>query len=369
MQTTNKQTFATGFVKAFLLAMVVAFAGFSNANAQTYLSESFEGTWFLNGNSSTAYTATGPNAPSGWKQTRVLNDVVPGACATTSGPHDWGQMVYGGTPTPTYTAVNFAGTSTGGCLPYSTGSSAPTSAPPNGSNVLWFFDGGTSTGNTRRIETPLIDLSTSATPLASFSFSYGGTGVQQFVGSFDGGITWASLGTISPTTTGVWATRTFAIPVQYRKAGVIFGFQIASSWGSNDVFIDNFTIAEGTTGAPAAPTTFSSSAVTASSATITWVDNSTTETSYNVYRSNDNVTFYLVGSVNSTTTAGTGGSYSLALSGLTGGSSNYIKVVSVVTSLESSTLNGTVTTNSGTLSGTRTVGSGGNYSNLTLAFA
>ncbi|MFY7884430.1 MAG: hypothetical protein ACOVOV_06240, partial [Dolichospermum sp.] len=234
--------------------------GTNALKAQTYFTEGFEGTWYLNGNSATAATAAGPNAPSTWTQTRVLNNVVPGACA--GAPHDWGQMLWG----TSYTAVNFAGTSTSGCAPYG---GAPT-LPPQGSNVLWFYDGNTFTGNTRRIESPAIDLSTSTSPVVSFSFSYAGSGTAcTFVGSNDGGLTWNTISALATTTSGVWATRVLAIPPGYNVANAKFGFQMAATYGSSDVFIDNLVVREGT--APtSAPISLTTTIVTTTSMTLGW---------------------------------------------------------------------------------------------------
>ena len=80
----------TSFKSLLLLVVFALFAGIS-MQGQTYFTESFEGAWYLNGNSSTVANATGPNAPSGWTQTRVLNDVV--SAGSAAGGHDWAQSV------------------------------------------------------------------------------------------------------------------------------------------------------------------------------------------------------------------------------------------------------------------------------------
>jgi hypothetical protein len=98
----------------------------------------------------------------------------------------------------------------------------------------------------------------------------------------------------------------------------------------------------------AAPISFSATAVTQTGMTVNWVDNSTNETAFRVYRSTDNVTFTQVGSdIASTTTAGTGTAYNLpTASGLVPGTTYYYRIVSVVDS-ESTNLTGTQATLNG----------------------
>ena len=226
------------YVVAFLLSVVFAFAGLQSIKAQTYFSESFEGAWYLNGNSSTAATAAGPNAPSTWTQTRVLNNVAPGGGSTSSGAQDWAQAsntsgnTYAGTTTPYSASATYSSSYTFG-------------APPNGTKVLWFKDGATSTGNTRRMESPAFSLSTSTSPTISFSYVYPGSGVVLLVGSNDGGASWGTIATLpTGTSTSAWTTQIISIPATYKVSNAKIGFQIAASYGSYDVFIDNVVVGE-----------------------------------------------------------------------------------------------------------------------------
>lgn len=80
--------------------------------------------------------------------------------------------------------------------------------------------------------------------------------------------------------------------------------------------------------ADAAPINFSTTSVTQSGMTLNWVDNSTNETSFKVFRSTDNVTFTQVGAaIPSTTTATTGTAYTSAQTGLTAGVTYYYRIV------------------------------------------
>jgi len=326
--------------KGFLLMIVFALFANMSVQGQTYFSESFEGPWYLNGNVSTAANATGPNAPLGWRQTRVTNDVV-SAGSATSGAHDWAQSVFSTSylsNTPPLVAQAPYGGSPG--------------AAPDGTGVLWFFDGGTSTGNTRRMESPSINLSTSTSPVLTFSYSYAQSSTAlSIVGSLDNGITWNTIAVLPSTssTTFAYTTRTIAIPSPYKIANAKIGIQIASQWGSYDVFFDNIIVREGT--APlGTPITFSATAVSRTGMTIGWVDDSANETGFRIYRSSDNVNFVQSGTdVASTSAATTGTAYTSVLTGLTPGTTYYFKIVAFSSTLEGETpsLNGTQATVSG----------------------
>ena len=300
--------------------------------AQTYLTESFENPWSLNGDGVTAPADAGINAPTGWSQTRVTNAIVPVAC--TGGAHDWGQMTWS-----SGTTWSSSSSYPTGCAPYG---GAP-SAPPAGTKALWFYDGNTNGSSTRIISSPSIDLSASTAPVVSFGYSYAGTAVVNVVGSLDGGTTWNTINTIAATTAGSWVTKVVALPAAYKIATAKIGFKIVSSYGSYDCFIDNVIVREGV--APtAAPITFSATAVTASSMTLGWVDNSTNETGYRVYRSTDNVTFTQIGAdISSTSSAATGAAYTSSQTGLVPGTTYYFRIVSIV-EVESAYLTGTQAT-------------------------
>ncbi|MES2139729.1 MAG: GEVED domain-containing protein [Bacteroidota bacterium] len=121
--------------------------------------------------------------------------------------------------------------------------------------------------------------------------------------------------------------------------------------------------------APAAPISFTASPVGISSITVSWLDNSLTESGFFVYRSLDNVNFTLVGTIPSTTSSTTATSYSLNQTGLTANTQYYYNIVSFNEAWLSATLNGNATTLAGIVCGTKTVGPTGNYTSLTAAFA
>ena len=332
----------TSFKSVLLIVVFALFAGIT-MQGQTYFTESFEGAWYLNGNSSTVATAAGPNAPVGWKQTRVLNDVAP-VGGTSNGAQDWSQSAYSastylGTTTP-YVGVAVYGPT------YSPG------LPPSGNNILWFRDGACQTGNTRRMESPIINLSSSTSPVFSFSYSYGASSSAiTVVASSDGGTTWSTIYTVpsTPTTSISWVNKTIPIPPSFKVANAKIGIQIAATYGSYDAYFDNFVVREGT--APTGtPITFSATAVSQTGMTIGWVDNSADETGFRIYRSTDNINFIQSGAdVTSTSAATTGTAYSSVLTGLTPGTTYYFKIVAISSALEGETpsLNGSQATDAG----------------------
>jgi hypothetical protein len=99
--------------------------------------------------------------------------------------------------------------------------------------------------------------------------------------------------------------------------------------------------------APDAPITFTATALNSAGMTINWVDNSTNETAFKVYRSTDNVTFTQVGS-NIAITAGagptTGTAYSQVQTGLLPNTTYYYRISSVFEA-ESTFLTGSQATN------------------------
>ncbi|MCU0432354.1 MAG: T9SS type A sorting domain-containing protein [Bacteroidia bacterium] len=118
---------------------------------------------------------------------------------------------------------------------------------------------------------------------------------------------------------------------------------------------------------PAVPINISFTAVTTSAMTVNWVDNSTDELVFYVERSTDNINFSPVGTVLSTSTAGTGTAYSLAQTGLFSNTLYYFRVYAMVVT-PAAALTGQQATLNGTLCGTFTVGPSGTYTSLTSAF-
>jgi hypothetical protein len=104
-------------------------------------------------------------------------------------------------------------------------------------------------------------------------------------------------------------------------------FNCFSVANMNTIAVDEIKLRVPLTTGNAAPISFSATTVTATSMTVNWVDNSTNETSFNVYRSGDGGASYtLIGNVSSTSTAGTGTAYSLAQTGLSPGITYLYKI-------------------------------------------
>jgi len=113
---------------------------------------------------------------------------------------------------------------------------------------------------------------------------------------------------------------------------------------------------------PLAPTALTFTGVTGSTTTLNWTDNATNELGYLVYRSLDGISYTLV-----STTAANATTFSAT--GLTFGATYYWQIVAFSEGTFSSSLSGSQATPAGILSGTKTVGTGGDYANLTTAFA
>ena len=113
-----------------------------------------------------------------------------------------------------------------------------------------------------------------------------------------------------------------------------------------------------------APSAVNFTAVTGGSMSVNWTDNSSDELGFAIYRSTDNVNFTYI-----TTTAANAVTY--AATGLNFGTTYYWKVSAVREGLATAPT-ASQATPAGTITGTGgviTVGTGGNYNNLTLAFA
>jgi hypothetical protein len=119
---------------------------------------------------------------------------------------------------------------------------------------------------------------------------------------------------------------------------------------------------------PAAPTTLTFSGVTSTGMTVNWIDNSTDEVNFQVYRSLDGINYTFAGTVPSVTAATTGTPYNLPQTGLFSNTLYYWQVYAVANT-PSTPLSGTQATLPGTLCGTYTVGPTGAYASLTAAFA
>lgn len=119
------------------------------------------------------------------------------------------------------------------------------------------------------------------------------------------------------------------------------------------------------------PTSLTYTAITGTTITPNWVDNSTTETGFLVTRATDagftaNV---VTTTVASTTAAGTGMAYTLPQTGLNFGTTYYYKIQAINEGAVSAGLTGSQATSAGSISGIKTVGTSGDYTNLTTAFA
>jgi len=234
--------------KLFSLFVVIALiAIFSQNSLAQYLTEDFE----------SAFVGS-PGAPSGWTQTRVvlIGDGVPEANGV-DGEKDWQRNTYsGGAWTITSQGTNPVGAQ-------------------SGTGVLWMQDynfGTTSSAfGSRRLESPTINLSGSTSPYVRFYFCFmqgSNTLNSRIMASSDGGTTWNPIMQIpsnSLTGLGGWERINVLIPTAYRTANCKIGVEMTNSWGSHNIWIDNFRVEEFT------PTTITSAASGTWGTAGTWV--------------------------------------------------------------------------------------------------
>jgi uncharacterized repeat protein (TIGR02543 family) len=291
------------------------------ATVTTYpYSESFEGTW-----------SGSPAAPAGWS---IIHTTATGGSSGTD-PIYWAKNTWTGAAW----TISGYGTPT-----------TPTGAQ-NGSSVAWFNDYNAKATQKDMLVTPLLDLSGTSNPLISFFWALSTTSsvTVKLRGSSNGGTTWADIQTL--TRPGfAWTNVKITIPTEYKVATAKFGFEVTSTWGSNDVWLDNFVIREAVT--PAAPTGLSFAPITQTAITLNWTDVATDELGYRIYISTDDITYTKYGSDLAVD------AISGAVSGLLPGTLYYFRVVAFA-DLESTTLSGSQTTNA---AGTITTTGSGNWS-------
>jgi hypothetical protein len=159
------------------------------------------------------------------------------------------------------------------------------------------------------------------------------------------GATWLGNGNLQ----GTVQTATINLPASLAGTTfrLIFHWKNDSGGTQPPASIDNISLTSRAPIAPDAPITFTATALNSAGMTINWVDNSTNETAFKVYRSTDNVTFTQVGS-NIAITAGagptTGTAYSQVQTGLIPNTTYYYRISSVFEA-ESTFLTGSQATN------------------------
>ncbi|TXH53891.1 MAG: hypothetical protein E6Q89_08865, partial [Bacteroidia bacterium] len=119
---------------------------------------------------------------------------------------------------------------------------------------------------------------------------------------------------------------------------------------------------------PTAPATLTFTAVTTTGMVLNWVDSSTNETGFQIFRSLDGISYTYIGTVPSTSSASTGTAYTFNQVGLSSNTLYYYQVYSYNPTL-SSPLSGSQATLPGTLCGTSSIGPTGTYPTITAAVA
>ncbi|MDI6809268.1 MAG: choice-of-anchor J domain-containing protein [Candidatus Eisenbacteria bacterium] len=117
-------------------------------------------------------------------------------------------------------------------------------APPLG-NVAYdatataSFGSGTVAGNTVRIESPIINLSSAAAPKVRFAYvNTTGTDVLRLRISTDGGANWSTVSTLGTTPSSTWQIQTIAIPGAANQSDVKIGFEAVADAGTSDIWAD-----------------------------------------------------------------------------------------------------------------------------------
>ncbi len=222
-------------------------------------------------------------------------------------------------------------------------------------------------GTTGDLITPVMNLSAYSAGAVVVKFYYintDGSDVLDVYSSNDGGTTWsASLLTL--TTTSTW--QEFFVFLPGNSATTKIKFTATSDYGYTDIGIDEVRVLNPVI--PLPPLLFSASAVTSGSMTISWMDGSTNEVGFRVYRSTDGVNYSQNGADIISTTVGTWGTiYSQVQTGLWASQTYYFRIVAYA-DLESTYLSGSQSTLPATpICGTKTVGtSGADYPNLYTA--
>ncbi|MEI8203170.1 MAG: GEVED domain-containing protein [Bacteroidota bacterium] len=290
----------------------------------------------------------------------------------------WGQVIFtqnfeSAWTTPTTLSPAWSGSTTPADnvwhqSSYTTGWSGSSGAySPLGANSTTasarFHSYDASSGTTGDLITPTIDLSAYAAGTVRLNFYHintSGTDVLNVYVSNDNGTTWSSALAPSPIgTSSVWTLKSVTLPGN--SATTKIKFTATSDWGTTDIGIDEIKVYIPIP-ADAAPISFTATSVTTSGMTIGWTDNSTNETAFRVYRSADNVTFTQVSTdIASTTTAGTGTTYSQVQTGLAPGVTYYYRIAAVADA-ESPYLTASQATNPpGSITSTAT---GGNWGDV-----
>ncbi|MCX8079893.1 MAG: T9SS type A sorting domain-containing protein [Bacteroidia bacterium] len=216
----------------FKVALLFAFMVWT-LKSQIYLTENFE----------SAFTGT-PAAPPGWTQTRVvlLGDGNPEpSIPLTDGEKDWERNTNIGPATWSIAA--------GGVYP---------AAAVSGSNVLYindyYFGSTTNAFGTRRLETPVINLSSSTNPYVRFFMFTDASSSSvplRIVASNDGGVSWRIISLVPPNVTAAsinsltpWQRINIRIPNDFKVSNAKIGIEFTNTWVTYGVYIDDFSVEE-----------------------------------------------------------------------------------------------------------------------------
>lgn len=203
------------FLKQLGVLLILSFSifGTKNGYGQTYLSESFEGTW-----------SGTPTVPSGWSN---IHTAPTGGSSGTS-PLYWAKNSWSGS----------AWSSTSNGTP-----TTPTGAQ-SGTSVAWYNDYNAKATQKDQLTTGDINLAGATNPRVTFYLAINASSsvTIKLRGSNNGGSSWADIQTISKP--GVAWTKVSVNVSSYMVSNARFGIEVTTTWGSYDVWLDNFVVEE-----------------------------------------------------------------------------------------------------------------------------
>lgn len=178
--------------------------------------------------------------------------------------------------------------------------------------------------------TPQLEMEVGKTYVVKFTAAAASntTYIEKLRVTIGSGITAGSQTTTLIDIPAVPITQTeYSIQYTPTSDGIYYvGFYCYSGSNQFNLNVDNIIVKEAVE-VDAAPINLNATSITGTGLTLNWVDNSTNELGFKVYMSTNGVDFVQYGGVeNSTTYAGTGTTYSRAITGLVPGSTYYFKV-------------------------------------------
>ncbi len=152
----------------------------------------------------------------------------------------------GGTTPPGWTANNVVGTANWAQKQNPLiGQAAPAgNLAQDGQSVATFATNVTA-GWTTRIESPVIDLSSSSNPFLVFYYvNTTGTDILRIRVSTDGGTTWNTIRTLTTTPSSLWVLESTNLTGAAGQSNVKIGLEAVADNGTSDIWVDNVNVVQ-----------------------------------------------------------------------------------------------------------------------------